>query len=79
MNDLLKRAARLAPTLMAVPTTRDLRTQAMMKAARWAVGRAMPPKRPSTASYAAKGLAAAAVTLPIGLWLGTRLRSRSGE
>lgn len=107
---LLNAALKAAPLVMgAAPTTRDLRSDAVERAARWAAERVTGRsakgakqeartlkeegvsavermrarlRRPAPATpsrrtgYAAKGLAAAALTLPLGLWVGSRLRER---
>lgn len=106
---LLNAALKAAPLVMgAAPTTRDLRSVAVERAARWAAEvtgrsakgakeeartlkeegvsaaermrarlRQAAPATPSRRTgYAAKGLAAAALTLPLGLWVGSRLRER---
>lgn len=109
---LLNAALKAAPLVMgAAPTTRDLRSEAVERAARWATervtGRSAKEAKeevrslkdegvsaadrlrarfrsaapavsatPSRRTYAAKGLAAAALTLPLGLWVGSRLRER---
>lgn len=110
---LLNAALKAAPLVMgASPTTRDLRSVAVERAARWATERVTgrsakeakeevrslrdeglsaadrmraklrraAPAASATPSrrtgYAAKGLAAAALTLPLGLWVGSRLRER---
>lgn len=50
------------------------RKAAMIKAGTWVAGRVMPHRRShSTGMSLAKGLGAAAVALPIGLWLGRRV------
>ncbi len=76
MKGLLKQAVHAAAPFAGIPTTRDLRAQAMVAAARWAgrkvTGRKAP--RRSTGGMAMRGLAAAAVALPIGLWVGSRMR-----
>ena len=53
------------------------RKAAMAKATSWALGHVTQRRRkPSMRITAAKGLGAAAVTLPLGMWLGRRLMTR---
>jgi hypothetical protein len=79
-NAMLKSAARMAGKRAARVTTKDLRVRAAMGAARWAadrvLGRHEPPSR---TAMLGKGLAAAAVALPVGLWVGSRIRGRAVE
>ena len=50
---------------------------AFAKAAGWAMDRVRPGRRRgSTTMTAAKGLGAAAVAVPVGLWLGRKAKSR---
>ena len=50
------------------------RKAAMAKAASWAFSHVTPQrKRHSAGATAAKGLGAAAVALPVGLWLGRKI------
>ncbi len=77
MHQLLRTATRFSvPRLMT--GTKNSRRAAMLKAARRALGRVKPepPKRTPPANLIAKGLGAAAVTLPLGLWIGSILRRR---
>jgi hypothetical protein len=77
MKKLLRTATRFSvPALMTIP--KNSRRAAMLKAAQWAVGRVKPepPKRTPAATLIAKGLGAAAVTLPLGLWIGRMIRGR---
>ena len=77
MNRLLRKATRFAvPKLM--NGTRKAPSAAMVKAARWAIGRVKPepPKRTSPATLIARGLGVAAATLPLGLWIGKMIRGR---
>lgn len=47
---------------------------AMAKATTWALGHVVPRRRrPSHRMTAAKGLGAAALALPVGIWLGRRM------
>jgi hypothetical protein len=76
---LLRSAVRMAEKRLARPTTKDLRSSAAMGAARWAADRVLGRRhQPSRMEMVGKGLAAAAVALPVGLWVGSRLR-RSGD
>lgn len=70
-----KKVARAAfRTLAPCVTTRELRQAAVMGAARWAGKRVAREAGQKVAVYAATGLAAAAVAVPVGLYLGRRLR-----
>jgi hypothetical protein len=77
-SKLVKAAAwAAAPQMMFA--AKNPRKAALMKATRWAVERVRPaPKRSALATLggrsAAVGLGAAAVAVPLGLWLGRRLR-----
>jgi hypothetical protein len=52
----------------------------LSRAAEWATDRLRPRRKRNTLGLtAAKGLGAAAVALPIGLWLGRRARSNRVE
>ncbi|HEX2092079.1 MAG TPA: hypothetical protein VHG28_06735 [Longimicrobiaceae bacterium] len=74
MNKLLKTALKAAPRMMR--TSRDPRKVALQKAAMWAVSRMRPePKRGVSGRSAAMGLGAAALAIPVGLWVGRKLRS----
>lgn len=80
MKKILKTVAWVtAPKAMFV--AKNPRKAALLKAAGWAAARVglQQRKRRSPGSTAAKGLAAAAVALPLGLWLGNRSRSSSTE
>ncbi|HEX7243340.1 MAG TPA: hypothetical protein VF263_23860 [Longimicrobiaceae bacterium] len=73
MNKVLKTALKTAPRMMGM--SRDPRKVALEKAAKWAVSRVRPqPKRGLSGRSAALGLGAAALAVPLGLWLGSRLR-----
>ncbi|HEV2147906.1 MAG TPA: hypothetical protein VGR37_10930 [Longimicrobiaceae bacterium] len=62
-----------APKMMFA--AKNPRKAALLKATRWAVGRVRPePKRSLTGRNAAVGLGAAALAVPLGLWLGRKLR-----
>lgn len=79
-KDLLKKAARAAePAMRMMPGKKDLRVAAMMKAARWASDRVTGRRRSRKKEYALKGLAAAAVAIPLGIWAGSRLRGGREE
>lgn len=70
------RAAAWTAAPKAMFAAKNPRKAAMLKAAGWAAGRIGVPtrKRRSSSRTAVKGLAAAAVALPLGLWLGRRVR-----
>jgi hypothetical protein len=73
-SKLVKAAAwAAAPKMMFA--AKNPRKAALMKATQWAVERVRPaPKRNAVGRSAAVGLGAAAVAVPLGLWLGRRLR-----
>lgn len=80
MKTILKTAAwAAAPKAMFI--AKNPRKAALLKAADWAAGRVGLPqrKRSSTGLAAAKGLSAAALALPLGLWLGNKLRGERPE
>lgn len=67
---------------MAAPKTtfalNNPRKAAFAKATKWATKRMMPHrKQPSMGMMAMKGLGAAAVAIPIGMWLGRRMMGSS--
>lgn len=75
---LLKTAARLAsPHLAGAMLGR--KKSPLTRAADWASGHVVrrSAPAPSMGSTALKGLGAAAVALPLGMWLGRKLRDRS--
>ncbi|MDB4948100.1 MAG: hypothetical protein JWM27_749 [Gemmatimonadetes bacterium] len=75
---ILNSAARFAEKRVLRPTTKDLRVRAAMGAARWAADRVLGRREPpSRTAMLGKGLAAAAVALPLGLYVGSRIRARS--
>jgi hypothetical protein len=77
---LLNSAVRMAEKRLGRPTTRDLRGRAALGAARWAADRVLGRRHgPTRMELVGKGLAAAAVAVPLGLWVGSRLRARSAE
>lgn len=66
---LLKKAVKKAAKM-------DPRARALLKAAEWAAGRVSGRSRSDRrAALGARALTAAAIALPIGLWVGSRLRS----
>jgi hypothetical protein len=78
MHKLLRNATRFSvPALLNAP--KNSRRAALLKAARQAIGRVNPepPRRTPPVKLVAKGLGAAAVALPFGLWIGRMLRGRS--
>ena len=65
-----------APKMMFA--AKNPRKAALIKAAGWAVDRVRPQRsRSHVGRNAAVGLGAAAVAIPLGLWLGRRLREDS--
>lgn len=82
---MLKNAAKAAAPMLLPGGRGDLKTKAIKGAAGWAArkvtGGRYPKKRgPSGGSLVAVGLAAAALAVPLGLWLGSRLRDdQDGE
>jgi hypothetical protein len=74
MNPLLKTAAKHA-----IPHLHDLtrgRKKKMLKhAGKWAAGQMMRKHRASMGSMALKGLGAAAIAIPVGMWIGKKLLS----
>lgn len=76
MNKLLKTASYLAAPKMTFAASNPKKA-ALMKAGKWAAKRVMPHRKgPSMGSMAMKGLGAAAVALPVGMWLGNKLMGR---
>lgn len=70
---LLKAASYAAAPKLAF-TLQHPRKMAMAQAATWAMHRISPQKRRSSmAGTAARGFGAAAVALPVGMWLGRRV------
>jgi hypothetical protein len=80
-KQMMKRAAKAArPVLKKAgkAARNELRMMGMLRAAEWAVDRATGRNRRSRRlRLAARGLAAAAVALPLGLWVGSRMRATS--
>ncbi|MBW3629544.1 MAG: hypothetical protein KY464_09620 [Gemmatimonadetes bacterium] len=76
MNPLLKTAAKHALPHLAT-MTRGRRKKMLMKAGKWAAGQVMRKKSRSMRSVALKGLGAAAVAVPVGMWLGRKLLSEN--
>lgn len=74
MKKALKSAAYLTAPKAAF-TAMHPRKAAMVKAGKWAMNRVRPqPKRPAYGMMALKGIGAAALALPVGMWLGRRAR-----
>jgi hypothetical protein len=74
MNPLLKTAAKHAVPHLAT-LTRGRKKKMLTKAGRWAAGQVMRKQRSSMGSMALKGLGAAALAVPVGMWLGRKLMS----
>lgn len=73
MNKLFKTASYLAAPKLTFAASNPKKA-ALLKAGKWAAGRVMPSRRrPSYGMMALKGLGAAAVALPIGMWLGRKV------
>ena len=72
MNPMLKSAARHAVPHLAT-LTRGRKKKMLVKAGRWAAGQMMRKQRPSMGAMALRGLGAAAVAVPVGMWLGRKL------
>ncbi len=77
MRRLLKGAAWMkAPRLMFA--AKNPRKAALMKAVGWVTNRVTPRrKRTSAGKVALQGIGAAAVALPLGLWVGRKVRGGS--
>lgn len=75
MNDLVQRISRLLDR-RGRPTTRQLRGRAAANESRQGRRTASAHRRTSRGELVAKALGAAALTFPVGLWLGGRLRAR---
>lgn len=72
MNRVLKMASYVAMPKLTFAASHPKKA-AMIKAGEWALGRVMPQrKRHHAWRTALKGLGAAAVAVPVGLWLGRR-------
>jgi hypothetical protein len=77
MNRLLKTASYIAAPKLTY-AARHPRKAALLKAGAWATSHMMPRRnRPSRRMTAIKGLGAAAIALPIGMWVGRRLMNRA--
>ena len=72
MNPLLKTAAKHAiPHLHDL--TRGKKKKMLMGASRWAAGHVMRKQRRSMGMMALKGFGAAALAIPVGMWIGKKL------
>jgi len=74
MKTAVKAAPKMVRAARAVRGVRDPRKAALMKAARWAAEQLHPEPKRSVGRNAAIGLGAAVLAVPLGLWLGRRLR-----
>lgn len=75
LKGLLKGAAWMkAPKLMFA--ARNPKKAAFVKAVDWATDLAGGRRKESRVKKAAKGLGAAAIALPLGLWMGKKVRGR---
>jgi hypothetical protein len=70
----LMKAAAWAAAPKAMFAVKNPRKAALVKAAGWAAGRLRPAPKRHTGRNAALGLGAAALTIPLGLWVGRKLR-----
>lgn len=74
MNRILKLASYAAAPKLTF-AARHPKRAAVAKAGKWALDRVTPSRRkPSYGAMALKGLGAAAVALPVGMWLGRKAR-----
>jgi hypothetical protein len=74
MNRILKAASYAAAPKLTF-TALNPKKAAVAKAGQWALGRVMPSRRrPSYGRMAMKGIGAAAIALPVGMWIGRRAR-----
>lgn len=74
MNRIMKLASYAAAPKLTF-AARHPKRAAIAKAGQWALGRMMPSRRkPGYGAMALKGLGAAAVALPVGMWLGRKKR-----
>lgn len=77
MNRMIKTASYLAAPKMAFAAFNP-RKAAVVKAGQWAMDRVRPqPRKPAYGSLALKGIGAAALAVPVGMWLGRRARSEA--
>ena len=74
-KQLVKKAARTAAPMLKKAVKKDPRVAAALWAAEKVMGRKHKSAGSSRMGLAARGLAAAAVALPIGLMVGYRMRS----
>jgi hypothetical protein len=75
MNPMLMTAARLAaPHLLSM--TRGRKRKLATRAGKWASEHVMRRHRRSVARMALSGLGAAAVAVPVGMWVGRKLMER---
>ncbi len=78
MNRINKKKVLKAATWAAAPKTmlalKNPRKAALVKAAGWAVGRMRPEPKRHTGRNAVIGLGAAAIAIPLGMWVGRMLR-----
>lgn len=72
MNPLLKTAAKHAVPHLA-SLTRGRKKKMLVKAGRWAAGQVVRKQKVSMGAMAFKGLGAAAIAIPVGMWLGRKL------
>jgi hypothetical protein len=72
MNPLLKTAAKHALPHLA-DMTRGKKKKMLTKAGKWAAGQVMRKQRRSMGAMALTGIGAAALAIPVGMWLGKKL------
>lgn len=79
MNRVMKLASYAAAPKLTF-AARHPKRAAVAKAGQWALGKVMPRRRkPAYGSMALKGFGAAAVALPVGMWLGRKARGGSQQ